>query len=856
MTTPHTQADDVQAALGEYLAACERGLPTPRAEFLARHPGIEADLAAALDALEAVRAGAGEPHLNTLGEYQILGVAGRGGMGVVYDALQFDPPRRVALKVLAPALRHDPTARRRFRTEIQVAGRLHHTNVVPVLAAVPGDDGPVGYAMPYIGGESVAAAVRRAVGDASGPLADPRLRPRVAAEWVRQAAEAVAAAHLAGVTHRDVKPANLLVEVDRGGRSHVWLTDFGLAVVLDDGEEPPGDEKPVGSPGYMSPEQSAGSAAGYRPPTDVYALGVTLAELLTLAKPTAGGAPQMTRAVPQELRRVIAKATAADPPARYPTAAEMADDLGRYLAGFPVHAGRPKAVRAVALWAGRHRRALAASAAGFLVAVAIGAAFLIRAYSTERSARLAADEARQAADDARRAVATYTLAIDDALYANTGTLDTQRKLLEQAVEVHRRQLDREPADLVAARHLAQSQWRLGRVYTRLGRAADGVDQLRKSVDGYTRLADAEPGQHLHRLDLARAYSVLAWAARNLPQPDEVTQAHADAYRVMRSAVADFADSPESLDVRDAFASHAAEYGESLFLGGRAAEAEAVLGEALTAANSCRAARPDKVRYASAVVGGRMRLARVLAGQGRLTEALTENAAALELNAVLLAKASASADGLGRLDLVSFRMTRADLLCDRGPWLVAAGLPFETALGELTEVARVIATEHRDRVRSEASAIAFLRAWAPFRAGKSDPMACRPHEQALTGPANLVARSRHLADGPGERNPALAVELAREAVRTTPDDPHAVAALGLALYRNGQPADADMELARVADRPPHRSVGVVRAAITAMRGDVAGARRLLAATRDSAVPLEPCHPELEREAVGAVAAAGK
>lgn len=854
MSTLHTATDEVQSALGEYMAACERGTPPSRAEFLARYPGIAAKLTAALDALELIRAGSGEPDQNILNEYQILGIAGRGGMGIVYDALQFDPPRRVALKVLAPNLRHDMAARRRFSTEIQVAGRLHHTNLVPVLAAVPGEGGPVAYAMPYIAGESIASVLKRAASESRGPLADPRDRPRVAAEWVRQAAEAVAAAHQAGVTHRDVKPANLLVEVDRGGRAHVWLIDFGLAVVHEC-ENLVVEKSPVGSPGYMSPEQASGTAAGHQPPTDVFALGITLAELLTLTRPSIPaipGGPRDTREIPRELQRVIAKATALEPSERYPTAGDMADDLSRFLAGFPVLAGRPKVVRALTLWACRHRRAIAASAAGFLVALAIGAALLVRAYSAERNARLAADDARLAAENARRAVATYTLAIDDTLYASTGMREVHRKLLEQAVEVHRKQLEHEPNDLVSARHLAQSEWRLGRAYSRLGRTTEAVESLRNSVNLYTRLAESEPDRYLHRLDLARSHSVLGWVIAN-SQADEVIDSHANAYEVMRRAVADFQD---NLDVRDAFASYAAEYGERLNYLGRADEAEAILVEALAAANSCRTTRPDMWQYQRAVVNTNLRIARFYATRGQLKQALEHNTAALQLNDELLARATNPANEMDRLSLLSFRTTRATLLGERGGWLVAAGLPFDSTIEELTAVAKQIVADHPEHENGEIGKIAFLKAWNVFRSGATDPAVYRAYESLQAKCQSLVEQSRYYADGPGERNPARAVELARKALEAKPNDPQAIAALGLALYRNGQLTEAEAELARVADRPPHRSVGLIRSIIAARMGRHEIARRIFEQTIAAAIPLEYCNPELEPMARAIVQMAGR
>src|SRR5688572_3678329 len=145
--------------------------------------------------------------------YRIDSMLGRGGMGVVYRAFQTGLERMVALKVIAPELLDDPDVRERFLAEARAAASVDHANVIPVYDAGEAD-GVAFIAMRYVGGEE-----RRSLVRARGPL-----DPEAAAEIVAQAGAALDAIHRAGFVHRDVKPANLLVDEEQ----HVYLTDFGL----------------------------------------------------------------------------------------------------------------------------------------------------------------------------------------------------------------------------------------------------------------------------------------------------------------------------------------------------------------------------------------------------------------------------------------------------------------------------------------------------------------------------------------------------------------------------------------------------------------------------------------------------
>jgi WD40 repeat protein/serine/threonine protein kinase len=340
----------VVQALEEYAAALDAGARPDRLALLARYPDLAAALAECLDGLEFVHGVA--PHLSQpgadraapaaapaadihpegpLGDFRIVREIGRGGMGVVYEAVQISLGRRVALKVLPLAGALDAKQLQRFKNEAQAAAHLQHPNIVPVYY-VGCERGVHFYAMQFIDGHTLAALIhdlRRlarpkppagAVGSLAGELASGRWAPakrsgadlqpttdyvptpaspadsttpaaalstersttspayfRTVASLGVQAAQALEHAHQLGIIHRDIKPANLLV--DAAGK--VWVTDFGLAhCQTQPGLTMTGDL--VGTLRYMSPEQALGQRSVIDPRTDVYSLGMTLYELLAL----------------------------------------------------------------------------------------------------------------------------------------------------------------------------------------------------------------------------------------------------------------------------------------------------------------------------------------------------------------------------------------------------------------------------------------------------------------------------------------------------------------------------------------------------------------------------------------------
>ncbi|MFG0316382.1 MAG: protein kinase, partial [Planctomycetota bacterium JB042] len=325
-----------------------------------------------------------------LGPYELRRELGRGAMGIVYEAWHERLDRIVALKVVAAGRLASEDELRRFRTEARAASRLRHPSIVPVHDV--GEDGGHHYlVMARIRGPSLATRLK------DGPMA-----PREAAVVVRRLAAALDYAHGEGVIHRDVKPANVLLDED----GTPLLTDFGLARTHDDESSLTVDGHPIGSPAYMAPEQAAGDAGRIGPRTDVHALGAVLYALVTGRPPyaaqTAVAALQIVRerppidprtldpSIPVDLETIAMKALRKEPDRRYESARALADDLDRWLAGVPIHA-RPVGVLERARLAARRRPRVAALIVAFCL-LAIAATVTVTLLYFAKSAALQRSE--------------------------------------------------------------------------------------------------------------------------------------------------------------------------------------------------------------------------------------------------------------------------------------------------------------------------------------------------------------------------------------------------------------------------------------------------------------------------------
>ena len=410
-----------------------------------------------------------------IGPYRVLGLLGQGATGRVYRAEEAAPRREVALKVL-----HGGDARfaARFQREIALLGALEHPGIARLYAAGTADaaTGPLPYlAMEYVRGSDLlthAEAQRLPVPE--------RLRLLAAI------CHAVHYAHTRGIVHRDLKPANLFVDAD----GHPKVLDFGIAhVVADEAERTQMTRagEVLGTLPYMSWEQLAGEPAALDPRADVFALGVIAYQLLSGRLPFAGGTgtslvqalrerqerrPEpLSQGLPAargDLETIVMKAMAAEPAARYGSAAELAADIERYLDRRPIEARPPTAAYVARLFVRRHR-ALAGGAALALLALLIGAGVAVRYGLSEAAARREAEQRLAERDAVSRFLEDMFVAADPERALGS------RLTVRDVLDVARRELE-SGAELPPAVR-AQLQRSLGSSYSGLGLPAQALPLL-------------------------------------------------------------------------------------------------------------------------------------------------------------------------------------------------------------------------------------------------------------------------------------------------------------------------------------------------------------------------------------------
>jgi eukaryotic-like serine/threonine-protein kinase len=315
--------------------------------------------------------------------FEILEELGRGGMGVVYKARQKNLNRLVALKMLLGEVQPGASNLARFRLEAEALAQLRHPNMVQIYD-VGEQAGRPFFVLELIEGGSLS----RKLGGQPQP-------PRAAAQLVQTLARAVQQAHHQGIIHRDLKPANVLLQ---GGDPHATgcdlqsvipkISDFGLAKRLNQESNQTRTGTILGTPSYMAPEQAGGKGKAIGPAADIYALGALLYELLTGQPPFRSENPletvflvisqepvpprRLQPKVPHDLETICLKCLQKAPAQRYASADDLADDLGRFLAGEPIRARRTSAAQRFGKWVKRKPAVAALLALGLLAVVWTG----------------------------------------------------------------------------------------------------------------------------------------------------------------------------------------------------------------------------------------------------------------------------------------------------------------------------------------------------------------------------------------------------------------------------------------------------------------------------------------------------
>lgn len=484
-----------------------------------------------------------------IGDYRLIREIGHGGMGVVYEAEEQSLCRRVALKVLPFAAVLDQRQITRFRNEAQSAASLHHAHIVPVYA-IGQERGVHYYAMQYIEGRSLSQAIAGMQGDKrqtapaeattetapvtfsvrrsedSSAFSQPSCVVsasrtnlgktnrtndffRATARLAADAADALQHAHELGVVHRDIKPSNLLI--DEQGK--VWVADFGLARMQSAGLAGEGGGVTatgdiVGTLRYMSPEQARGCADQIDGRTDVYALGATLYELLTLEHAQPGNdrrklldnlerhepiAPRRHNpAIPSDLENIVLRAMEKDRAARYASAAELRDDLQCFLDGRPTIARPATLAERTTKWARRHQRLVGVATAALAVVAVVATASALWVNQARLESEAALASTKRSLIGAFGVLDRFGSDLSDQLAATPGTEAVRREALQNTLEYYRYFLKESDDDARLTASAAQTRVHAAAVAERLGQTEEAKQLYEEAAASLEKLVSQSP----------------------------------------------------------------------------------------------------------------------------------------------------------------------------------------------------------------------------------------------------------------------------------------------------------------------------------------------------------------------------
>lgn len=545
--SPQTlRAEQIGAAIAEYLLAVDSGSPLSKDVWLAQYPDLQTELSAFLQADSDWESLLAAPASTRDGEmtatrsqavasiddaadvaidgYEVWERLGRGGMGSVFRARQISLDRFVAIKI-PHGFHLSSEDRRRFEREADAVAKLDHPHVVPIF--------DVGKSLkrPFLAMKLFNGGTLRQLG---------KLEPQRAAKLMVSISEAIEHAHQRGILHRDLKPSNVMLD----DQEQPIVTDFGLAKQLDR-EVFAGDETTIGAmlgtPAYMAPEQVVGEATTL---SDVYSLGAILYSLLTGVPPFTGSSPieviekvrgetpvapsKLCREIPSDLETICLKCLSKSPESRYSSAAELAADLRHWLNHEPIAASPPTSLARVMMWS--RRRPALASLSAMLMATVIGSSILITSMLMQQISlrKLADKNAEQALANAQQALASADVArternrVRETLNAMTSSVamewlgsqqeltDSQQRFIRRTLAYYEDLQDGNPDAPEDLLWVAQAQRRLSQLLTRLGDVDQALASVNSAEDALNRLpVDFEPLQAgLDRMSILQERSAL------------------------------------------------------------------------------------------------------------------------------------------------------------------------------------------------------------------------------------------------------------------------------------------------------------------------------------------------------------
>jgi serine/threonine-protein kinase len=641
------------APLREVQREAERGTPLPVETSRPAAPG-GADLKSVLQNRKPSLGPESLP--GSLGDYELLGEIGRGGMGIVYKARHKKLNRYVAVKMILASSATSTADVQRFRNEAEAVAQLDHRHIVPIYE-VGEQDGQLYFSMKLVEGSNLTKAL-------------PRFRddPRSVARLMESLARAIQHAHQRGILHRDLKPANILLDAE----GQAYITDFGLARRLQTDEGPTQLGEPVGTPNYMAPEQASGKREAVTTAIDIHGLGTILYSLLTERPPFQGSnlletlrqvrevEPEMPSrsnpGVDRDLEAICLRCLKKEPPQRYADARALADELGRYLAGEPTQARPLSSWVRTLKWATRHPAgalllAISACSAVTLLAVILAYAAQLRGKNAELAASIARinDEkdrtaeaygrlereqqqtaAALAAEARRRKQAREALdlllfqVLEDWLARQEKILPAHKKIVGQVLASYEELAWDNGQDEATRAARARAQGGVGYIREKLGQNDEAEAAYVRARDLYQQLATDFPGEPQYRQYLALSHNNLGNLLNAAGRQRGAEQALRDAIKVRQRLAADFPAEPR---YRYDLARSYNNLGNVLKDSNRAAAAEQNYRDALKLCQQLTAERPAVRPYQQELARSRDNLGNLLsaAGKKRAAEQLFRDA---------------------------------------------------------------------------------------------------------------------------------------------------------------------------------------------------------------------------------------
>jgi tetratricopeptide (TPR) repeat protein/tRNA A-37 threonylcarbamoyl transferase component Bud32 len=581
----------------------------------------------------------------TIAGYEVLGMLGRGGMGVVYKARQTRLNRVVALKMMLSGMHAGEEEAARFRREAEAVARLQHPNIVQIYEIGEHESRPF-FSLEFVEGGSL-----------DKMLGGTPQSPREAARMIEQLARAIHVAHQAGILHRDLKPANVLLQRKADSRSPsseaatgqavpisdctLKITDFGLAKNIDDQNCQTQSGAIMGTPSYMAPEQAAGQNKDLGPAADIYALGSMLYDFLTGRPPFKGQSVfdtlqqvqsleplspvRLQPGVPRDLETICLKCLHKEPEKRYRNAELLADDVRCFLEGKPITARATGPIERGWKWARRHPAAAGLAVVSTAAVLALGAGGLLyaeqhrqraeealalqavaeeNAREASRQEQIAHQQRAHAEQEQRLAESNFKqarAAVDEMLsrvgqedLANEPRMERVRHdLLQKALHFYERFVQQKSEDPEVRWEAGRAQQRVGDIQEMLGRHEPAAGAYRSAVAILEALTTEFPGQADYRQDLAAAENNLAIVLQAAGRPDGAEQAYRKALAAKAGLVADFAEVPA---YRRELAGSLNNHGILLQTRNQSADAEKDYREAITLFEKLAADFPDVADY--------------------------------------------------------------------------------------------------------------------------------------------------------------------------------------------------------------------------------------------------------------------